>query len=157
MSDYNDFDLLRRMESQIHRIADETLRHFMTDVPTPNRFWQPRVDVYETVDSIVVKAELAGMKPNEINVTLEAEDRVLKISGERTEEDEERLNRIRCYQLEVYFGPFERQIILPGDARIDRDAITATYRDGFLIVTLPKRASSGPESRAIPITNGATE
>lgn len=156
MSDYNEFDLLRRMESQIHRIADEALRHFMTDVPAPNRFWQPRVDVHETADSIVVKVEIAGVKPDEINVTLEAEDRILKISGDRAEEDEERLHRIRCYQLEVYFGPFERQIVLPGDARIDRDAITATYRDGFLIVTLPKRVPSRPESRVIPINQEPT-
>ena len=144
-------DLLRQMENEMQRIADETLRGFLTDIPAPNRFWQPRVDMHETPDSVVVKVEVAGVVPEQLNVSLAADDRVLTISGDRNEEDNERVDRIRCYQLEIYFGPFEREVILPGDAKIDRDAIVAAYKDGFLTITLPKRADQSSGTRSIPI------
>lgn len=150
--DFRDLDLLRQMENEMQRIADETLRGFFSDVPTPNRFWQPRVDMHETSDSILVKVEVAGVNSDSLNVSLGSDDRVLTISGERMEQDKERIDRIRCYQLEIYFGPFERQVILPGEARIDRDKIEAAYKDGILIVTIPKKAESRTAGRAIPIT-----
>src|SRR5438067_761489 len=149
--DFRDIDLLRQMENEMQRIADETLRGFLTDVPAPNRFWQPRVDMHETPDSVIVKVEVAGVNPENLNVSLSPDDRVLTISGERNEEDVERIDRIRCYQLEIYFGMFEREVIVPGDARIDRDGITASYKDGFLVITLPKRTEPRGRSRNIPI------
>ena len=150
--DYKDLDLLRQMENEMQRIADETLRGFLTDVPIPNRFWQPRVDMHETPDSVLVKVELSGVNPEKLNVSLSSDDRILTISGERAEEDRERTDRIRCYQLEIYFGPFERDIILPGDVRIDREGIAASYREGFLLITLPKRNDRGSGVRSIPVT-----
>lgn len=150
--DFRDIDLLRQMENEMQRIADETLRGFFTDVPTPNRFWQPRVDMHETPEAVIVKVEVAGVTAESMHVALGSDDRVLTITGERTEHDRERVDRIRCYQLEIYFGPFERQVILPGDARVDRDKIAAAYKDGFLVVTIPKRPESTSKSRTIPIT-----
>jgi HSP20 family protein len=149
--EYRDIDLLRQMENEMQRIADETLRGFLTDVPTPNRFWQPRVDVHESPEAIMVKVEIAGVNPDDLSVSLSADDRILSISGERVEEDSERVDRIRCYQLEIYFGQFERHIVLPGDVRINRDKITANYKEGFLVVTLPKREDQNTGTRTIPI------
>ena len=150
--DYKDLDLLRQMENEMQRIADETLRGFLTDVPVPNRFWQPRVDMHETPESVVVKVEISGVNPDKLNVALSSDDRILSISGERAEDDRERVDRIRCYQLEIYFGLFERDIVLPGDVRIDRDKIGAAYKEGFLIITLPKRNDRSSGVRSIPIT-----
>jgi HSP20 family protein len=144
-------DLLRQLENEMQRIADEALRGFFADVPAPNKFWQPRVDVHETSDSVIVKMEIAGVKLEKLNVTLSSDDRVLTVTGERNEEDEERARRIRCYQLEIYFGAFERQIVLPVEARIDREKITANYRDGILVVELPKRVQQAPETTRITI------
>ncbi len=144
-------DLLRQLENEMQRIADEALRGFFADVPAPNKFWQPRVDVHETSDSVIVKMEIAGVKLEKLNVTLSSDDRVLTVTGERNEEDEERAQRIRCYQLEIYFGAFERQIVLPVEARIDREKITANYRDGILVVELPKRVQQAPETTRITI------
>jgi HSP20 family protein len=149
--DYRDMDLLRQLENEMQRIADEALRGFFADVPAPNKFWQPRVDVHETSDSVIVKMEIAGVKLEKLNVTLSSDDRVLTVTGERNEEDEERAERIRCYQLEIYFGAFERQIVLPVEARIDREKITANYRDGILVVQLPKRVQQAPETTRIII------
>lgn len=149
--DYRDMDLLRQLENEMQRIADEALRGFFADAPAPNKFWQPRVDVHETSNSVIVKMEIAGVKLEKLNVTLSSDDRVLTVTGERNEEDEERAQRIRCYQLEIYFGAFERQIVLPVEARIDREKITANYRDGILVVQLPKRVPQAPETTRITI------
>lgn len=150
--EHRDMDLLRQMESEMQRLADEALRGFFSDIPAPNRFWQPRVDMHETPDAVLVKMEIAGMKAERFRVWLSNDDRILTVSGERTESGEERVERVRCYQLEIYFGPFERQIVLPGDARVDRDGIVASYRDGILVVTLPKRVGATLEARSVPVT-----
>lgn len=149
---YREIDLLRQMEAEMARIADETLRGFLSDAPPPNRYWQPRVDVYETPESVIVKAEISGVRSEHLSVELGADDRVLTISGERYEEDGDHADRIRCYQLEITFGPFERQILLPTDTRIDREGIQANCRDGFLVVTLPKRNKPAGEARTIQIS-----
>jgi len=140
------------MDAEMQRIAEETLRGFLREVPNPNKFWQPRVDLHETVNSIVVKVEVSGVKTEKLSVSISNDDRFLTISGERYEEDEERESRIRCYQLEIYFGPFERKIYLPNNVRINRDGIVANYRDGFLIITLPKREGVKSELRTIPVS-----
>jgi HSP20 family protein len=151
--DHRETDLLRQMEHEMQRIADEALRGFFADVPPPNKFWQPRTDVHETAESVQVKMEAAGVQPDKLSVSLSSDGRVLTVAGERHEEDEERLNRIRCYQLEIYFGPFERQVVLPGDVHIDRDGITANYKDGILVVTLPKRTGHNVEVRSVTISS----
>jgi HSP20 family protein len=56
---------------------------------------------------------------------------------------------IRYYQLEVYYGPFERTIPIPPEIKIDREMLQAKYRDGFLIITLPKRIET--ETLNVPI------
>ncbi len=144
-------DLARRMESEMQRLADEAMRAFLTGVPPPERFWQPRVDLHETTDSIVVKVELAGVDGASLRVHLSSDDRYLTVSGNRHESEEERAGRIRCYQLEIYFGPFERQIALPGDVRLNRDAITARYTNGVLVVCLPKRSTGSQTARTVVV------
>jgi hypothetical protein len=56
-----------------------------------------------------------------------------------------------CHQLEIYFGPFERTFPIPPDVEIDRDAISATLKDGFLTIHLPRRVRQPQVSRSIPI------
>lgn len=148
----SDSDILRQMETEMQRIADEALRGFFRDVSAPSRFWQPRADVHETSNGLAVKVEIAGVRADRLSVSLSGDDRTLTVSGERFEEDDERTDRIRCYQIEISFGPFERQITLPPGTRINREAVTASYRDGILIVTLPRREEQATETRSIPVT-----
>src|SRR5436190_3396 len=77
--DFRDLDLLRQMENEMQRIADETLRGFFSDVPTPNRFWQPRVDMHETSDSILVKVEVEDISSVSLNVALTSDGGILTI------------------------------------------------------------------------------
>lgn len=103
--------------------------------------FQPGLDMYETANALVVKLELAGVDPSRLDITLSGDDRMLSVRGERRESDPENEGRIRCYHLEIFFGGFQREIALPPEMRFDRDAIAANYRDGFLVISLPKRNS----------------
>ncbi len=135
-----DVDIIRRVESEMQRLADEAMRAFLIGEPPPDRFWQPRVDVYETDDAVIVKMELAGVDSSTLKVSLSGNDRHLTVSGERRESETERAARTRCHRLEIYFGPFEAQVRLPAGMRFRRDELKARYSDGMLEVTLPKRS-----------------
>lgn len=138
----------------MQQLSDEAFRGFFAlPTGTAGRFWQPPVDVHETAEAMLIKVELAGVKPNDIHVALTPDDRILNISGTRREGQDSREGRVRSHHLEIYVGPFERAIALPSGFRLNRDAIKATYRDGFLLVTLPKRARAEmPTARVIPIS-----
>src|SRR5437899_898303 len=141
--DFNPLDLFRQMEMEMRRNAEGVLQTV---------FFQPCLDMYETDTALVVKMELAGVRPNRLNISLSGDDRLLTISGERTEPQEEHRDRIRCYHLEIYFGAFEREIMLPAGVPFDRDNISATYKDGFLLISLPKISRPHSEKRTIEIT-----
>ncbi len=113
--------------------------------------FQPAIDMYETATDLVVEMELAGIVPERLSITLSADDRVLSVTGERREPQADQRERTRCYHLEIFFGQFERQIVLPSNVMFDRENITAHYRDGFLRIALPKRAEPRYEKRVIEI------
>ena len=116
--------------------------------------FQPGADIYETEAALVIKIELPGVRPDDLHITLSADDRTLTISGERGEMHNEATERIRFYQLEIFYGTFEREISLPSSVRFDREAISANYKDGFLVITLPKREDQSGQTRTIEITRG---
>ena len=152
---FNDYrDIIRQMEREMQQLSDEAFRGFFA-IPagSAGRFWQPPIDIHETDDAVLVKVELAGVKADDLQVSLSPDDRLLNISGSRGESVRDREGRTRCHQMEIYFGPFERAVGLPSGIRLDRDAMKASYREGFLLVTLPKKRSSGQnEPRIIPIS-----
>jgi HSP20 family protein len=143
-------DLIRQMEQEFER-SDEVLRRFLHSFTSPERFWEPQADVYETREAVKVKAELAGVRSDSIQVELSGDGRHLSIRGVREDERTEAVDRILFHQMEIYLGPFERVLTLPPGADVEREAVSATYKDGFLIVTLPKRVKSAPETTQIPV------
>jgi HSP20 family protein len=144
-------DLLRQMEFDMDRFTEEALTSFLDSPAHLARFWQPAADVHETDAAILLKLELAGVTVENVQVALSADGRQLHVSGTRAERQDERVTRTGCHQLEIYFGPFERTFTLPADFDIDRDGITATLRDGFLTITLPRRPKRTVTTRTIPI------
>lgn len=132
-------DMVEELEREMRRVSDELLLHVFRLTSAGGEVWAPRADVYETAEAVVVKVCVAGLEPGEIELTLSADNRLLTIRGVRTEQDDDKAQRIRYHQLEVYYGPFERVIQLPTDVSFDRDKLTAVYKDGFLKVVLPKR------------------
>ncbi len=94
--------------------------------------WRPRCDVYESDRSYHVVVELAGVSEDSVEVLLQG--RTLVIRGERPSLHASRYQRV--HMMEIDFGRFERALELP--LPVDEDRTTATYRQGFLIVELPK-------------------
>jgi HSP20 family protein len=100
------------------------------------RRWVPAMDLVETEDHLVLRADLPGVDPEDVNIELK--DGVLTVSGERKAEHEEQTDSF--YRVERAFGTFSRSMSLP--ERVDADRITATFENGVLEVRIPK-----PEER----------
>lgn len=96
----------------------------------PPHVWQPPTDVFELDDRMIVMVEIGGMRDGEFNVVLQ--DRRLTISGVRTPAVHERM---AYHQIEVRYGEFRTEVSLPWP--VNREAVSALYRDGFLRVELP--------------------
>jgi HSP20 family protein len=96
--------------------------------------WTPPTDVYELDDRLVVCIEIAGMRDGDFNVALQ--DRRLTVSGTRNRPAREIL---AFQQMEIRYGEFRSEVTLPW--LIDRDHVSALYRDGFLWVELPRASN----------------
>jgi HSP20 family protein len=94
----------------------------------------PPVDVAETEKSWTISFELPGLNEKDIQVQLMG--RQLVVSGERKWEEEKKGKELR--RVESQYGAFQRAVELPENARMDPDALTATYRRGVLEITVPK-------------------
>jgi len=101
--------------------------------------WSPALDLYQSNDNVIAVAELPGMRKEDIEISLH--DGTLTISGERKRERSS--NGEKAERTERYVGTFRRSIALP--TRVDASKVGATYRDGILIVTLPKAEEVKPK------------
>src|SRR5690606_3465239 len=107
--------------------------------------WAPAVDISENPQAYLIKADLAGVRREDIQVRVEGGQ--LRLSGERKFEKEEKDKK--QHRVERFYGSFSRSFSLPDDA--DESQIKAEYKDGVLNLTLPKREPSAPRSREIAI------
>lgn len=110
--------------------------------------WAPPVDVAEEKDSIIVRVEVPGMNEQDLKVGFE--DGVLTVSGERQFERKEDRN---YHRIERTYGTFSRTFTLP--RTVDQDSIAASYRDGMLEITIPKREEAKPKQIQINATAAA--
>ena len=143
---WDPFREMTSLQSQVNRLADSLWSGRQES-------WVPAVDVFDTEDSVVLKAELPGMKVDDIQI--EVDDNVLTLKGERT--FEERVDEERFYRVERRYGAFQRSLALPQGVKADE--IQATYEDGVLQVTVPKAEAERPkriEVKAAPKTVQAT-
>ncbi|MEW5896014.1 MAG: Hsp20/alpha crystallin family protein [Candidatus Omnitrophota bacterium] len=107
--------------------------------------WIPSVDIYDSRENILVKADLPGLKKDEIEVTIEDDNLVLK--GEKKKESEVREEN--CFRTERFYGSFYRTIALPNS--VDASKVEAKYHDGVLTLTLPKKEESKPKRISVDI------
>jgi HSP20 family protein len=101
--------------------------------------WNPALDLYEDKDNVIVKAELPGMKKEEIEVSLH--DGALSLSGERKSGEE--FQDAETHRSERFVGRFQRTLTLP--AEVQADQVKAQYQDGILTITLPKTEHAKPK------------
>jgi HSP20 family protein len=131
---------LNRLESlreEMNRLLDGSLAGFTSSLGLMGG-WSPTVDVFQDKDNVYFKAELPGMKKEEIDITFQ--EGTLTVSGERKQESEVREGE--SFRSERSFGKFHRSITMP--TKVDAEKIKASYKDGILTVELPK----SPEVKA---------
>jgi len=128
------------------REFNRMLTHFFDEpfFPTETReiiekTWAPRVDIYDTKDAFIIKAELPGIDKNDIKVDVDG--RLLTLRGERKTDTESKENAY--YRREMFCGTFERTFTLP--EAVDPGLIKAEYKDGVLHLEVPKPEERKPK------------
>jgi HSP20 family protein len=139
------FEGLNRIQSRINDLFDETFGRSRAYPSSPAGVWFPPVDVLESKDSYLIRAELPGMKREDFN--LEVHDGSLTLSGER--KFEEPANGVEYHRVERVSGKFSRSFYLP--QTVKSDSIKATYRDGILEIHVPKAEEAKPRQIAVSV------
>jgi HSP20 family protein len=129
----------------------QTLFDNVFDAPSPSRVgalrrWMPAMDLVETDDTFVLRADLPGLTEDDIKI--EFEDRTLTVSGERKSEHESKKDGY--VRVERAFGSFSRSLTLPQG--VDPEGVTANFENGVLEITIPKPEVRKP--RRIEIGGG---
>jgi len=132
------FGRLSDLRDEIDRLFESPLTE-LTRTSNLLSGWTPALDVYEDKDNYTVKAELPGMKKEEIEVSLH--EGTLSISGERKSESKH--EDAEVYRAERFFGRFQRTVSLP--SAVAADKVKAAYKDGLLTITLPKTEEAKPK------------
>jgi HSP20 family protein len=143
---------------EINSLQQEMNRLFSTffDAPAPSgangaRRWIPAMDLVETDDHFILRADLPGL--TEADVDLSLEDNVLMLSGERTSEHEAHGGGF--YRVERASGAFSRSLTLPEG--VDGDAISARFEKGVLEVRIPKPEQRRPRKLQIQVGDASPE
>jgi HSP20 family protein len=128
-------------QDEMNRVLD----NFFNRESSYGADWKPVVDVAETENDIVVKAEIPGIDPKDIDVSITGDKLTLK--GEKKEEKE---NTGKCYhRVESSYGSFKRVITLP--ASVDVDKVAAEGKNGILEITLPKKEESKAKKISVKV------
>jgi HSP20 family protein len=137
----------RELEEMERRFEDVFGRPFLPSMwrrtPIEETGWAPAIEVFEKEDKFVVKAEIPGIKEEDIDVSVMGD--TLTIKGERKAESEVKQEEYYC--CERSYGSFSRSIALP--STVDTKKIEASYEDGVLEISLPKAAEVKPKKISI--------
>ena len=135
---------------RMERLFDEMLGRglWRTSEERPLRgSWVPAINILEREDAVVITADLPGLKAEDVEVTVD--EGALSIRGER--KLEEAAEGETFHRVERLYGSFERTFTLPNS--IDVDKIEASFSNGEMVLTLPKREESKPRSVKIKVAN----
>jgi len=133
-------------QREFDRLFKEAFSPMSGETEVSTRSWAPPVDIYETEDAIVLKAELPGIDPQDVEVRVE--DNTLYLKGERKYEKE--VNEQNYHRIERSYGSFARSFSLPNS--ISAEKVKAEYKDGLLTLTMPKREEAKPKTIKIDVT-----
>ena len=133
------------LQDQVNRIFNETVTK--GDIGSALTAWAPSVDIYETPNELVVKADLPDVAEKDIDVRVE--NNLLTIRGERKFSKE--VSEENYLRVERTYGSFSRSFSLPNT--VNPEAIKAEYKNGVLTLNLPKREESKPRQVKVNITS----
>jgi HSP20 family protein len=134
-TDLDDFGGLRLFQDTVSRFLSEPA----------SRPWSPAVDIVETENDLVLKADLPEVDPNKVEVQLE--NNTLTLKGERKFEQEK--NNRGYHRIERSYGAFVRAFSLPDT--VDSEKVTADYKNGVLTIKVPKKEIAKPKSVKVEI------
>ena len=126
------------------RQFEDALTHFFTE-PQSNRPWSPLVDIYETDNELVLKADVPDVDLKDIDVRVE--NQTLTIAGERKFEKQD--SGKGYHRMERSYGNFVRSFAVP--SAFDTEKISAAFHNGVLTVTLPKKEAAKPRQVKIEV------
>src|SRR5256885_6618754 len=126
------------LQEQVNRVFGDLLERAGEESNlTP---WAPAVDIFETEQELVVKADLPGVNPQDLDIRVE--NNILTIRGERKFENN-KVNEENYLRVERAYGPFSRSFALANSVK--SDAIKADYQNGVLALSIPKREEAKPK------------
>ncbi len=137
------FDPLANLPASLHLFEDAVARMF--NEPRGSRPWSPAVDILETDNELVLKADLPELKLEDIEVRME--NGTLTLKGERRFEKEEKTTGV--HRIERSYGTFVRSFTVPG--AFDTNEINAEYKNGVLTVTMPKKEAAKPRQVKVEV------
>jgi len=135
------------LHERIDRLFEDTLGRLRGELGEPfeGPRWAPAVDIVETESEIVLKADLPGVDPKDVEINIEND--TLSLRGERKYEKDVKEKGYR--RLERAYGSFVRSFALPGT--VDSEKIEAEYKNGVLEIKLPKRAEAKPKQIKVAV------
>jgi HSP20 family protein len=131
-------DLKQEMDRMLDRMFDSRL----DDLPAVGE-WMPSLDLSETKEALVVKMEVPGMDPKDMQLSLQ--ENLLTVKGEKKQEKDEKDEQY--HRVERSYGAFTRAVRLP--IAVDAQKVTASFKNGLLVVTLAK--APGAKGVTIPV------
>jgi len=139
VSRWDPFRDLSVLQERMNRLFEDAGRGYRGDEAAATTTWSPAVDIFETENEIMVRAELPGIERKDIVLNLD--NNVLTLKGERKFEKETRQENY--HRIERSYGAFSRAFSIP--AMVDEDKIRADYKDGILTIALPKKEQVKPK------------
>jgi HSP20 family protein len=136
---------VNRIQSRINELFEDALGRTRAQQSAAAGVWYPPVDILESKDSYLIRAELPGMKNEDLKTEVNAG--ILTLSGER--KLEQPANGVEYHRVERVTGKFSRSFHVP--QTVNPDGIKATYRDGILEVQVPKADEAKPRQIAISL------
>lgn len=140
------FSELENLQKEMNRLFDFSFaRRPRGDSTLLGGQWSPAIDVYDSKDNILVKADLPGLTKDEIEVSIQDDNLIIK--GEKKKDTE--VKEENYYRTERFYGSFYRTVELP--AQVEADKVDAKYEDGVLSLTLPKKEDAKPKKITIDV------
>lgn len=141
---WDPFADMAQLREQMNRLFEQNLTRYGNE-PMATQTWAPAVDIAETENEIVLHVDVAGVKPEEIDIQITGD--TLTIKGERNAHTEEKDRRY--LRIERSYGAFQRSFTL--GLPVDQSQVHAAYKDGVLEVTLPKAEAVKPKQVKVEI------
>ncbi|OQB09711.1 MAG: Spore protein SP21 [Candidatus Omnitrophica bacterium ADurb.Bin205] len=143
---WDPFTDLERIQKEMNRMFNLSLAHEGNrEIGILDGAWSPAVDIYDSKDNVMVKADIPGLTKDDIEVTVQGD--TLFIKGEKKQEKE--VKEKDYIRTERFYGNFQRAIRLP--AEVQSDKVEATYKNGVLELVLPKSEKAKPKQIKLDI------